>query len=167
MRPALFALLCLAVPWPLLSQQQPPRCDEPEFRQFDFWVGDWIVENPAGQPIGTSRIERILDGCVIQENWNEGRPGSGKSFNTWDRQTRRWHQTWVASGGALLLLDGAFENGAMVLQGERETTRGHVWNRITWRPLEGGVVQQLWEISTDSGRTWRASFDGRYRRRGA
>lgn len=164
----LSSVLLLAGPVSLAAQnapQSPPRCDAPEFRQFDFWVGDWVVENPAGQPIGASRIERILDGCVILEHWNEGQPGSGKSFNIWNRQTRRWHQTWVAIGGNLLLLDGGFENGAMVLGNEQETPRGRVRNRITWRQLEGGVVQQLWEISSDDGRTWQTSFDGRYRRR--
>jgi len=164
----LSSIAALMIPATVAAQsapQQPPRCDEPEFRQFDFWVGDWVVENPAGQPIGTSRIERILDGCVILENWNDGRPGGGKSFNIWNRRTRQWHQTWVASGGSLLLLDGSFDNGAMVLGNEQETPRGRVKNRITWRQLDGGVVQQLWEVSTDGGQTWTTSFDGRYKRR--
>lgn len=162
----LSSVIALAVPAAAAAQQQvPPPCTAAEYRQFDFWVGDWIVEDSSGNQMGTNRIERVLDGCALQENWNEGRPGEGKSFNIWDRQTGKWHQTWVATGGNLLQLDGEFTNGAMVLRGERVTPRGHVWNRITWRPLAGGIVQQLWEVSTDSGRTWQASFDGRYRRR--
>jgi hypothetical protein len=34
--------------------------------------------------------------------------------------------------------------------------------RITWSPLEGGAVRQLWEQSDDAGATWAVVFDGRY-----
>ena len=34
--------------------------------------------------------------------------------------------------------------------------------RITWTPDTTGNVRQLWESSTDGGRTWTVVFDGRY-----
>jgi hypothetical protein len=34
--------------------------------------------------------------------------------------------------------------------------------RITWTPLGGGRVRQLWESSTDGGKTWSVAFDGLY-----
>jgi hypothetical protein len=35
----------------------------PEQRAFDFWIGDWVVTDPAtGDALGESRIERILGG---------------------------------------------------------------------------------------------------------
>ena len=34
--------------------------------------------------------------------------------------------------------------------------------RITWSKLDGGRVRQLWESSTDDGRTWSVAFDGTY-----
>jgi hypothetical protein len=37
-------------------------------------------------------------------------------------------------------------------------------NRITWTPSPEGSVQQLWETSSDGGKTWQVTFDGRYRR---
>ena len=37
-----------------------------------------------------------------------GRGGiTGRSLNSWDRDTRRWHQHWVDSQGGLLRLEGA------------------------------------------------------------
>ena len=46
---------------------------EPE-NQFDFWLGEWEVRwNEDG--VGTNRVERILDGKIIQENFN-GAPTS-------------------------------------------------------------------------------------------
>ena len=35
-----------------------PPCDAPEFRQFDFWLGEWTVTKPDGQLAGTNRISR-------------------------------------------------------------------------------------------------------------
>ncbi len=32
---------------PAQTPPAPPRCDTPEFRQFDFWVGDWNVTSGA------------------------------------------------------------------------------------------------------------------------
>ena len=44
------------------------RCDAAVRRQFDFWVGDWSV-TVGGQPAGDNRIEKILGGCALLENW--------------------------------------------------------------------------------------------------
>ena len=44
----------------LLAQAPSPQpCSTAEHRQFDFWVGDWVVHNPQGQQVGTNRIEKI------------------------------------------------------------------------------------------------------------
>jgi hypothetical protein len=49
-----------------------------------------------GKPSGASRVERILDGCVIMENWSTvGRPYMGKSFNTYNPSDKTWTQHWV------------------------------------------------------------------------
>jgi hypothetical protein len=29
-----------------------------KYRQFDFWVGDWDVLDPAGNVVGTNKITR-------------------------------------------------------------------------------------------------------------
>jgi hypothetical protein len=38
--------------------------------------------------------------------------------------------------------------------------------RITWTP-EGDGLRQVWETSSDDGKTWEVAFDGQYRRRSA
>jgi hypothetical protein len=37
--------------------------------------------------------------------------------------------------------------------------------RISWTRLEDGRVRQLWEATTDGGKTWTIAFDGLYKRR--
>lgn len=150
----------------LLLGQSPPAkpCSSSEYRQFDFWLGEWEVRGPKGNVAGTNRIEAIENGCALEERW-VGRGGvTGRSLNAYRPWTKTWHQTWVGSDGLVLLLEGRYENERMVLEGTSQVG-GTVMNRITWSRLEGGKVRQLWEQSTDQGKTWTVSFDGTYSRR--
>jgi len=166
-----------ALSWPLLSiafllstsvssADEARPCDDARHRQFDFWIGDWEVRTPDGALAGTNRIARIQGGCGLQENW-EGRSGmTGTSLNVYDAARDLWHQTWVDSHGSLLLLEGRLTDGRMILRGGAQPAReGTVTDRITWESTGGGIVRQLWEQSTDGGRTWTVAFDGRYTRR--
>lgn len=143
----------------------PPPCSAPEHRQFDFWIGDWEVTDPAGAPQGTNRIEPILGGCVLKESWSGTGGSEGNSFNLYHAPTRRWHQTWVDDHGTLLLLDGGLEDGSMVLTGtSKARDGGTVSHRITWTPRPDGSVRQHWQTSRDDGATWSDAFDGTYRK---
>jgi hypothetical protein len=147
----------------------PPAkpCTAPEYRQFDFWLGDWSVANAEGRVVGANRIEALEGGCVMQEHWSAVRGGTGTSLSAWDGERRRWHQTWVDSGGGVALLDGTFADGRMVLTGDtldRAQART-LQNRISWIPLADGRVRQWWEQSSDGGATWKTVFDGYYARK--
>lgn len=52
----------------------------PEFRQFDFWAGEWDVY-PAGvgERVGRGRIALILYRCVVEENWTAKAATSAKA----------------------------------------------------------------------------------------
>jgi len=97
----------------------------------------------------------------LLENWS-GRGGfTGKSLNIYDRDDKRWHQTWVDSSGGLLMIAGGLVDKRMVLSSEA----GGAWQRITWTPNDDGSVRQFWEASADAGKTWTVQFDGKYVRR--
>ncbi|HET9251794.1 MAG TPA: hypothetical protein VFP58_06720 [Candidatus Eisenbacteria bacterium] len=141
-------------------------CAAPEFHQFDFWIGTWEVRTPDGKIAGTNRIEPILDGCVLQETWRGAKGLQGSSLNMYVPATKQWHQTWMDQQGTLLLLDGSFRDGAMVMTGEAPSATKPgttARQRITWTPAKDGSLRQLWETSED-GKTWTAVFDGRYTR---
>jgi hypothetical protein len=148
-------------------------CSGPEYRQFDFWLGEWDVFNPAGQQIGTNAITATNDGCVLFEDWRDARGGTGNSFNFYETNTKRWHQFWVnsngnaaplsaASDGTPMPMSGGLVDGAMRLQ---SLAGVKPLNRWTWSKVEGGKVRQLAEQSNDEGRTWTIVFDGLYVRR--
>lgn len=159
-------LLSLILALPAATQQGPPPCSAPEYRQFDFWAGQWDVFNPQGVQVGTNSIEPVLGGCALHERWQSAGAHAGFSYNAYDGSSARWHQTWVDNGGLLLLLDGGLSAGNMVLTGPSMTRQGRpLQNRITWTPITPDSVRQLWETSADSGATWAVVFDGRYVRR--
>ena len=148
------------------SPPAPPP-PPPECHQFDFWLGEWEVTNPAGKPVGTSRIQSIAGGYALLENWEGAGGSSGKSINTYNPSTRHWQQFWVDNTGGVLELTGGLLDGRMVLaQSSRRADGKTVTSRITWTPNPDGSVRQHWEQSEDEGKTWQTSFDGTYRHRG-
>jgi hypothetical protein len=151
---------------PSAAPSSPPNpCAAPASRQFDFWAGSWTVKNPQGKIAGTNRIETILGGCALQENWSGAGGMSGTSLNFYDPADGRWHQLWVDGSGTILRLAGGLVDHRMVLEGETpRKTGGAMRHRITWEPLTGGRVRQLWEQSSDGGQSWKVAFDGTYER---
>ena len=137
-------------------------CNTPEYRQFDFWVGEWEVRNPSGQIAGTNSISRSYDGCLLVERWEGTGGGAGTSQNFYHQGDGRWHQNWIDSQarGPLWLIGGLDERGAMVLTNSDPGASPR--NRITWSPNPDGTVRQHWEQSTDAGATWATVFDGLY-----
>ena len=169
-RTHLALLGALALPSKALSGQTaaPPgaACGGAEFHQFDFWIGTWDVTRPDGGRAGENHVEPILGGCVLRESWAGARGMHGSSYNIYDAARRRWHQTWVDDRGTLLVLEGAFAGGRMVLEGVSADSAGRPQRqRITWQETAPGHVRQLWESSTDGGATWAVAFDGRYVKR--
>lgn len=160
--------LVISVAAPPLVAQSPPACTRAEYRQFDFWLGEWNVTLPNGRAAGTNHIQSINAGCGLREEWKGAGGSTGTSLNAFDPVSGRWHQTWIGSDGTLLLLDGGLRDGAMELSGVTTGADGaKTLHRIRWRPLGGppAAVRQLWESSTDDGKTWTVAFDGKYERR--
>jgi hypothetical protein len=163
------AVACLVHVAPAFAQGSAPAappCSAPEYRQFDFWIGDWDVTTPDGKPAGTNNVTRPLGQCVLQEHW-KGKGGmSGESYNIYDRTSQKWHQTWVDDRGTLLELDGGLVDGAMVLVGPERSIAGKpTTDRITWQAKAADEVHQIWEQSNDHGKTWTTVFHGVYRRK--
>lgn len=143
-------------------------CEDPEFRQLDFWVGDWDVISAAnGVSQGTSHISREMNGCVIWENWTSaGSSYFGKSYNTYDVNLRRWEQYWVDSSAGSIFFYGNLNGNVMdywtedIPQPNGDKLRRH----LQFFNLSPVKVRQFSQGSTDSGKTWYVEYDFIYNR---
>jgi hypothetical protein len=148
-------------------------CSDSLHRQFDFWLGEWEVFGKNGQKAGDSSISLILDSCIVLEEWTsasvfKGLRYAGKSFNTYNRATRQWQQTWVDNvGGSTAYLQGSFQDGRMVFMTEpfpfsKDTV---ATRRLSFYHLESNRVRQHGEISKDGMKSWNTEYDLEYRRK--
>jgi hypothetical protein len=160
----LLAILGGSTPLSAQGQQAPPDCQGANFRQFDFWVGDWVVLSGT-DTAGTNNVTLEEDGCVIHEHWVGSKGGTGQSFNFYDRQDQKWHQVWVDNGGSVLRLAGELVGNQLMLTGETVRRNGtKVLHRLAFTKNPDGTVRQFWESSPDLGKSWGVSFDGIYRK---
>lgn len=158
-RQALFIMVFAAF---MLPGAAHAACADLAFRQFDFWLGEWNVATADGKLVGRDKIEKAYDGCVLQEHWTSVDGGTGGSVSIYDAGRKLWHQTWVDSTGTLVVLEGGFRDGRMLMSGEMTDPGGkRVQDRMSWTPMNG-KIRQLWESSADGGKTWTVIFDVYY-----
>ena len=136
-----------------------------EFRQFDFWIGEWDAKTPQGQPGGSSSIQLILGQCIIFENWSGVGGTYGKSFNIYDTNDKKWHQTWVDDKGTFTHYIGGLQDGKMVVVADTIIGGKKTWAKMTFSKLPNGEVRQFGENSIDEGKTWVTAFDLIYSRK--
>jgi hypothetical protein len=143
---------------PAQGQAQPtapaapatPPCSTAEYRQLDFWVGDWVATwtNANGsQGTGRNRITRDEYGpCVITERFTAD-DGSlrGFSISTYFGGAREWRQTWMDDQG------GYFD-----LFGGPSTTPGQRFVLETYRRRpEARYGRMIFEDVQPDSFTWR------------
>ena len=136
------------------------KCAAPEYRQLDFWIGDWdAYDLDEHKVVARNRVDLILDRCVLREVYDQADGLSGQSFSLYDAARKVWHQTWVTNSGKLLLLDGKFQAGRLVLEGTQAGADGHTMKvRATWAAQKDGVRETA-EASSDGGKSWKPLFD--------
>jgi ketosteroid isomerase-like protein len=144
---------------------KPSPCSAPEFHQLDFWAGDWDVfdiDNATTQ-VARVKVDRILDGCVLREDYQDTEGHKGQSFSIYDTALKGWHQSWVTNRGLLLLLDGGLHGDEVVLNTTEHMLDGkNKLIRGVWKPVDGGVRQTA-VTSRDEGKTWEPWFDLMFR----
>jgi hypothetical protein len=151
---------------------QPQPCTEPEQKQLEFWVGEWGLTWPGTNPgetgHGTNSIKRIMDGCVVEENFSGGDSMHlrGMSVSTFDARAGKWKQTWVDNENGYLDFVGEFKDGQMILG--REATRPDgtkVLQRMVFKNITPNELDWSWEGSRDGGKTWNVQWPIHYKRR--
>jgi len=137
-------------------------------RQFDFWIGEWSVQNRFLQADGSwvdagrarARIVPVLGGAAILEEWSGalgGRPTFGLSLRAYDPKREDWNLllNWPGGGNASFgTLRGSFRHG----RGEFFTGQRPNLTRYTFSDAKPDSLR--WDSATtkDGGQTWRTSW---------
>jgi len=165
------------------AQSRNAWCPEPEVAQFDFWLGEWDVQNLNRPPGGerwyetgsaTNRVYTVVGGCAVVEHWRGyAFPGAGLiqgfSLRAWDPESGRWELVllWPTDGvprfgnptGTFAGDRADFHNRFATPAGDTVRTRlsfsGITDDSFTWR--DG--------LSRDGGHSWASSWRMHHRRR--
>jgi hypothetical protein len=150
-------------------------CIDPEFGEFDFWLGEWDLTWPAEQTggrlgetgNGTNHVERLFGRCGIEESFSTDDGGfQGHSVSVFDPAARLWRQTWVDSSGGYLLFTGRNANDRMELRTAPTERDGHtVVNRMVFRDIADNSLRWDWQRTQDDGETWADLWNITYSRR--
>ena len=150
-------------------------CEGGLYDQFDFWLGDWVIEQRVHQADGSvetypasTSVSRSRDGCVVTEQWRGTarlfwygmkRPEDlwGYSVRRVDPKSGRWLISWI-DGKSLDFgapFAGNFEgkNGVFIQDGTDR--RG----RIRFNRRENGTV--YWDLATSprGSNEWRTLWE--------
>ncbi len=145
----------------------PCDCCSEEYKQFDFWIGDWVVYSSA-EMVGFNKITKIEGDCIIRENWKSVVSShTGSSYNYFDKYDKKWKHVWIGSDGVSIVIKGTYKDRKMTMIGDEfhDDKNNRIINKMTWFDNPDGTVRQVWEQSKDGGQAFITLWDGIYRRR--
>lgn len=151
------------------AQPAPPACSAPEYRQLDFWVGDWRARwTDAGGKAqeGRNSIARILGDCAIEERF-DGSPGTplkGRSLSIYDGRAKVWRQTWADNQGGVFVLTGGPQGADFVLETASFGDGGKSRFRMLYTDITPNSFTWDWLRTDDHGKTWKSSWRLSYER---
>jgi Tetratricopeptide repeat len=140
----------------------------PEAKKFDFWVGEWNVYNPQDQKTGDSKIEKILNGAVILENWTGVNGYTGKSFNHYDMNNEKWVQYWIDQNSSSIYFEGNYDstkNAIVFYSYDHAKDESPYIRMLTFFDIAPDTVRQFSQRSTDKGESWSTEYDFTYVRK--
>ena len=142
-------------------------CGAPEYRQLDFWVGEWrVFQASDNSPVGSSKIEIVMEQCGIKESFDAPQAGAadyvGTSYSSYDRKDGKWHQMYIDNSGSVGLYTGGPDGNDMTFTCP---AKAGATQKMIYRRQADGSVRQIGTLSTDGGKTWQAGYDYVYRRK--
>lgn len=139
---------------------------------FDFWVGDWEAswnENGTVKLLGENHLSKEFGGWVIREKFkvNDGasKGFEGGSWTVFDKQKKKWFQTWVDNNGAYMAFEGKLDGEKRIFERNTIDKKGEpVLQRMVFRDITTESFTWDWESSADNGKTWTLSWQILYKR---
>lgn len=183
-------LLVAASPTGALAQATTPDaplpCAAPEARQFDFFLGDWQIDQTIRTAAGTyetyparTSVRLAAGGCALVEDWigtvrffwagmTEPAELRGLSVRAWNPAAARWEIYWLDTMQPQFgePFTGTFAGGRGVFTRRSRAPDGTPQTvRITFEQPADGVVEWSLEVTGAAGGTWQRLWTMRMVRR--
>ena len=156
------------------SAQDARPAPSEEARAFDFWIGDWKIEQEILQKDGTwltleasTSVAPALNGRALIEHWEgkvqffwegmkEPEPMKGLSVRAYDPQTRKWYIHWMDTRRPYFgtAYSGGFSDGEGEFFRKWEIPDGKRTGRIRFFHIRPDSVDWDLAISKGDGKTW-------------
>ena len=162
-----FAAACFGVPLRAAAANASSCAASPANRALDFWLGQWTIAAPGGAANATSTVTLQLDKCLIVERWNGGRGHTGENVLAYSSDDQSWHGFFADNEGRVhVFLHGKASPGSVEFSAPGHGPKGEsILNRVTISRINADQVEQLWQKSSDDGKTWTTAFRGQYTRK--
>jgi hypothetical protein len=136
---------------------------------FDFWVGDWELSwsNPDGSVSkGKNKIEKIVAGKVIQENFADSNGFIGTSISVFNKTKKTWHQAWADNSGGYFNFIGEKEGDKRIFKTEPKKIGENTFVlRMVFYDIKSDSFVWDWQRSNDNGLTWSLNWRINYKRK--
>ncbi len=166
------AVAMVAVSQPVMhAEGESDTIESP--RDFDFWIGEWTVNNRFLGPGGAwydrgearATIVPILDGRALVERWvgtTNGNKTIGFSLRSWDPVDDCWRilLNWPGGGRPSFgVMTGGFRHGRGEFFGGYTDAEGtEIRSRFTFSDALPNTCRWDSATSRDGGETWRTSW---------
>lgn len=184
---------CLVAPLAIAATGSSPeaseasRCDSPEAREFDFWIGDWAIDQQLRGRDGSwirlpakTSVSSILQGCAILERW-EGEvqffwedmeapePLEALSVRAYDPTSASWRIHWMDTRSPRFgePYVGGFDGSRGEFRRTTSSPDGERASRIVFTRLTKDSLHWELAVSSDEGKTWRPLWIMKMRREGS
>jgi hypothetical protein len=143
---------------------QPAACGaNSPARQLDYWLGDWSVSSD-GADSSNSRVDLELDGCLVVEHWDDSKGHSGQNLFAYSAADQGWRGLFADNKGRVhVFVNGRVSDQRAEFLGPSRGPNGEaVLNRIRLLRNAPHQLEQIWEKSSDEGKTWTTQFRLQY-----
>jgi len=137
---------------------------------FDFWLGDWDVSwtNADGtRGRGRNRIAKVLDGNVIEENFEETPDGKtpplkGRSLSVQHKASGVWRQAWTDNQGGYFSFTAQVDGDKRIFITDMVDQKAL---RMVFHSIRKDTLTWDWEGTKDGGKSWTRQWRIEYQRR--
>lgn len=131
--------------------------------EYDFWVGEWNAtwtKADGTQIHGTNRIEKTLDGKVLQEHFHDPSTGfKGTSISVFNPKNKTWHQAWADNQGGYFNFIGETQGEKKIFKTLPIEKDGKMFiQRMVFYNITEKAMTWDWESTTDEGETWKLNW---------